>query len=294
MKQFFGTGVALVTPFDANGEIDFAGLKRLLRHTAKGGVDFFVVMGTTGEAATITSDEKKEILNFVKGNNPLKLPIVYGIGGNDTRHVTELIRATDFTGVDGLLSVSPYYNKPSQEGIFQHFTAIAEASPVPVILYNVPGRTASNITAETTLRLAAHKNILATKEASGNLEQCMRIIREKPRDFMLLSGDDMLTVPLYSLGSKGVISVIANALPGIFAKMKKYASANQYDKACREQFRLLDINGLMYEEGNPVGVKQLLAEMGICQRYTRLPMASASEGLQQKIQAVYRNAIRKG
>ena len=294
MKKFFGTGVALVTPFDANGEIDFKGMKKLLRHTAQGGVDFYVVMGTTGESATTTSEEKNEILQFVKSNNPKKLPIVFGVGGNNTRHVTELISATDFTGVDGLLSVSPYYNKPSQEGIFQHFTAIADASPVPVILYNVPSRTASNISAETTLRLAAHKNIAATKEASGNLDQCMRIIRQKPRDFFLLSGDDMLTVPLYSLGSQGVISVLANALPGIFAKMKKFVLNNQYDKASREQFRLLDINGLMYEEGNPVGVKQLLAEMGICQRYTRLPMAPASEGLQQKINAVYRSAIRKG
>lgn len=294
MKQFFGTGVALVTPFDANGEIDFKGMKKLLRHTAKGGADFYVVMGTTGESATVTDEEKNEILHFVKSNNPAKLPIVYGVGGNDTRHVVDLIEATDFAGVDGLLSVSPYYNKPSQEGIFQHFTAIADASPVPVILYNIPGRTASNVTAETTLRLAAHKNIAATKEASGNLEQCMRIIRRKPRDFMLLSGDDMLTLPLYSLGSRGVISVLANALPGIFARMKKFVSDNRYDKASREQFRLLDINPLMYEEGNPVGVKQLLAEMGICQHHTRLPMASASEGLQQKIRAFYRSEIRKG
>lgn len=294
MKKFFGTGVALVTPFDANGEIDFKGMKKVLRHTAQGGVDFYVVMGTTGESATVTDEEKNEVLQFVKSNNPRKLPIVLGVGGNDTRHVTELVRATDFTGVDGLLSVSPYYNKPSQEGIFRHFTAIADASPVPVILYNVPGRTASNVTAETTLRLAAHKNIAATKEASGSFEQCMRIIRQKPRDFILLSGDDMLTVPLYSLGSRGVISVLANALPGIFARMKKFALSSQYDKASREQFRLLDINGLMYEEGNPVGVKQLLAEMGICQHYTRLPMAPASKGLQQKIGTVYRSAIRKG
>lgn len=294
MKKFFGTGVALVTPFDANGEVDFKGMKKLLRHTAQGGVDFYVVMGTTGESATVTNEEKREILQFVKSNNPAKLPIVVGIGGNDTRHVAEIIRDTDFTGVDGLLSVSPYYNKPSQEGIFRHFTAIADASPVPVILYNVPGRTASNVTAETTLRLAAHKNIAATKEASGNLEQCMRIIRQKPRDFILLSGDDMLTLPLYCLGSRGVISVLANAIPGVFAKMKKFVLSNQYDKASREQFRLLDINGLMYEEGNPVGVKQLLAEMGVCHHYTRLPMAPASEGLQQKISAVYRSAIRKG
>lgn len=294
MKKFFGTGVALVTPFDANGEVDYKGLKKLLRHTARGGVDYYVVMGTTGEAATTTQDEKNEILEFIKNNNSAKLPIVLGVGGNDTRHVLESIKASDFTGVDGLLSVSPYYNKPSQEGIFRHFSAIADASPVPVILYNIPGRTASNVTAETTLRLAAHQNIIAIKEASGMLEQCMRVLRGQPRDFMLVSGDDMLTVPLYSLGSKGVISVLANAVPGVFARIKKFVLNNQFDKASREQFRLLDINGLMYEEGNPVGVKALLAEMGICQHYTRLPMAPASEALRHKISAAHKSTIRKG
>lgn len=294
MKKFFGTGVALVTPFDANGEVDYKGLKKLLRHTARGGVDYYVVMGTTGESATVTQDEKNEILEFIRRNNSAKLPIVLGVGGNDTRHVLESIGASDFTGVDGLLSVSPYYNKPSQEGIFRHFSAIADAAPVPVILYNIPGRTASNVTAETTLRLAAHPNIIATKEASGMLDQCMRIIRGQPRDFMLVSGDDMLTVPLYSLGSKGVISVLANAIPGVFARIKKFVLNNQFNKASREQFRLLDINGLMYEEGNPVGVKQLLSEIGVCQHYTRLPMAPASKGLQQRISAVYNSTIRKG
>jgi 4-hydroxy-tetrahydrodipicolinate synthase len=294
MKKFFGTGVALVTPFDENLEIDFKAMKKLLNHTARGGVDYYVVMGTTGESATIAQEEKMEVLKFVRKNNPKNLPVVFGVGGNDTRHVLETIRATDFTGVDGLLSVSPYYNKPSQEGIFRHFSAIAETSPVPVILYNVPGRTASNITAETTLRLAAHKNIAAIKEASGSLEQCMRIMLHKPKDFILLSGDDMLSVPLYSIGAKGVISVLANALPAIFARMKKFVWANQFEKAGREQFRLLDINGPMYAEGNPVGVKQLLAEMGICLNFTRLPMAPASEELQKKIAGIYNNTIRKG
>lgn len=294
MKKFFGTGVALVTPFDENLEIDFKAMKKLLNHTARGGVDYYVVMGTTGESATIAQEEKMEVLKFVRKNNPKNLPVVFGVGGNDTRHVLETIRATDFTGVDGLLSVSPYYNKPSQEGIFRHFSAIAETSPVPVILYNVPGRTASNITAETTLRLAAHKNIAAIKEASGSLEQCMRIMLHKPKDFILLSGDDMLSVPLYSIGAKGVISVLANALPTIFARMKKFVWANQFEKAGREQFRLLDINGPMYAEGNPVGVKQLLAEMGICLNFTRLPMAPASEELQKKIAGIYNTTIRKG
>lgn len=289
MKKFFGTGVALVTPFNEHLEVDYKALKKLLNHTARGGVDYYVVMGTTGESVTVTEQEKKSVLDFVKRNNPRKLPIVFGIGGNNTQHAIDCIKDTDFSGVDGLLSVSPYYNKPSQEGICQHFLAIADSAPVPLILYNIPGRTSSNMLAETTIRLASHKNIAAIKEASGNLEQCMRIIAGKPKDFILLSGDDMLSLPLYSIGSKGVISVLANALPGIFSRMKKYVLANQYDKASKEQFKLLDINPPMYEEGNPVGVKQLLAEMGICRNFTRLPMATASEKLQKKIALIYRN-----
>ncbi|MDQ2656524.1 MAG: 4-hydroxy-tetrahydrodipicolinate synthase, partial [Bacteroidota bacterium] len=215
MKKLYGTGVALVTPFTDKEEVDYRSLRKLLNHTAKG-VDYYVVMGTTGESATLSGDEKKAILQFVKDNNTKKLPIVYGIGGNNTREVLEIIHQTDLSGVAALLSVSPYYNKPSQEGIVRHFTAIADASPVPVILYNIPGRTSSNMTAETTLRLAQHPNIIGTKEASGNLEQCMRIARDKPKDFMLVSGDDMFTVAFYAIGARGVISVLANAFPATF------------------------------------------------------------------------------
>lgn len=284
MKKFFGTGVALVTPFTLTGNVDYKALKKVLQHTAKG-VDYYVVMGTTGESATLSSQEKKDVLQFVITNNQKKLPIVFGIGGNNTQAVIDAIKSTNFKGVDGLLSVSPYYSKPSQEGIYQHFKAVADASPVPVILYNVPGRTASNLTAETTLRLAAHKNIFAVKEASGNLEQCMKIAKAMPKDFMLISGDDLLTVPLYSIGAKGVISVLANAYPVIFKKMKDYAFAGDYAKASQEQFKLLEINGPMYEEGNPVGVKQVMADMGICSNMVRLPLVSASEGLKMKIKA---------
>ena len=282
MKKLYGTGVALVTPFDSNGKVDFKALKRLLVHTAKG-VDYYVVMGTTGESATVSSEEKEQVLEFVKANNRAGLPIVYGIGGNNTQHVLETIALADFKGVDAVLSVSPYYNKPSQQGIFQHFTAIADASPRPVILYNVPGRTASNISAGTTLKLAHHKNIIGVKEASGNLEQCMRIARDMPRDFLLISGDDLLTVPIYAIGGKGVISVLANAVPLVFRKMKEFAFAGDFAHASREQFSLLDINGLMYEESNPVGLKQLLKEAGICGNYVRLPLLEASPALQQKI-----------
>ncbi len=294
MKKLYGTGVALVTPLNPDGKIDFKGLKKLLLHTAKG-VDYFVVMGTTGESVTVSSDEKKSILDFVKKNNPSRLPIVYGIGGNDTQSVLNTINSTDLTGVDAVLSVSPYYNKPSQEGIYQHFKAIADASPCPIILYNVPGRTSSNILAETTLRLAAHKNIAGVKEASGNIEQCMKIVRYKPKDFLLLSGDDLLTVPLYAIGGKGVISVLANALPLTFKKMKEFAFAGDYEKASQQQFSLLEINGLMYEEANPVGVKQLLSELGVCGNHVRMPLLPASSSLQKRIQSAYQKLkMKKG
>lgn len=288
MKKLFGTGVALVTPFDQYGEIDFKSLKKLINHTAKG-VDYYVVMGTTGESATLTKEEKKKVLQFVLTNNSKKLPIVYGIGGNNTVNVIEEIGATDLTGVTAILSVSPYYNKPPQEGIYQHFTAIANASPVPVILYNVPGRTGSNITAQTTLKLAEHKNILGIKEASGNLEQCMKIAKEKPRDFMLISGDDMLTLPIYAIGGSGVISVLANALPLVFKKIKEGFSEGKLPVAQKAQLSLVDINGLMYEEGNPVGVKYLLELLGVCSGHVRLPLAAASEGLRKKIESRFKS-----
>src|SRR6267142_2031476 len=208
MKKFTGTGVALVTPFHQDGSIDFSSLKKLLVHTSAG-VDYFVVMGTTGESATLAKEKKKEILQFVIKNNPKKLPLVYGIGGNNTAAVLEEIEYTNFKGISAILSVSPYYNKPSQEGIRRHFKKIADASPLPVILYNVPGRTSSNLTSETTLKLAQNKNIVGIKEASGNLEQGMKIARSKSKDFLLISGDALLTLPLYAIGGVGVISVLA-------------------------------------------------------------------------------------
>lgn len=286
MKKLQGIGVALVTPMNEQKEIDFKSLKRLLGHTAKG-VDYYVVMGTTGESATLSKEEKKKVLSFVIENNPKKLPIVYGIGGNNTQSVLEEIKSTNLEGVDALLSVSPYYNKPSQEGIYQHFKAVAEASPLPLILYNVPGRTASNLTAETTLRLANLKNIIGIKEASANLEQCMKIVKEKPKDFMLISGDDLLTLPVYTIGGVGVISVLANALPKVFLKIKEQTLTGNLAKAQAEQFKILDINGPMYEEGNPVGIKYLLSLMGICQAFVRLPLVVASASLQKKIAGIY-------
>jgi len=285
MKKLYGTGVALVTPFTDDLQVDYKALKKLITHVSKG-VDYLVVLGTTGESVTLSKEEKKQVLDFVKNNNPKNLPIVYGIGGNDTSEVLETIEHTDLRGVTAILSVSPYYNKPSQEGIYQHFKKIANASPVPVILYNIPGRTGSNVTAETTLRLAEHKNIIGTKEASGNIEQCMKIVKYAPKDFLLLSGDDMLSLPLYSIGGKGVISVLANAYPLIFKRMKEFVFAGNYTKASQEQFKMLEINGPMYEEGNPVGIKVVLSGVGICSKKVRLPMVEASAALQKKIEGI--------
>ncbi|MDZ7647924.1 MAG: 4-hydroxy-tetrahydrodipicolinate synthase [Cytophagales bacterium] len=286
MKKLTGTGVALVTPMSSQGEIDFVSLKKLLAHTAQG-VDYYVVMGTTGESATLSKEEKKKVLTFVRENNKKNLPIVYGIGGNNTQSVIEEIKSTDLTGVDALLSVSPYYNKPPQEGVYQHFKAIANKSPIPIILYNVPGRTASNLTAETTLRLSRHKNIIGIKEASGNLEQCMKIAREIPKDFLLISGDDLLTLPIYTMGGVGVISVLANALPWVFNKIKNGVQNGKLVQAQAAQLSLLDINAPMYEEGNPVGVKFLLSLMGVCEPHVRLPLIRASNSLQKKIRQLY-------
>lgn len=286
MKKLHGTGVALITPFLPDGSIDYKSLKKILTHTSRG-VDYFVVLGTTGESATLTKEEKADVLNFVLGNNTKKLPVVFGLGGNNTTEVLQTLRETDLSGVDALLSVSPYYNKPSQEGIFQHFQAVADASPKPVILYNVPGRTSSNMSADTTLRLAQHQNIIGIKEASGNLEQCMHVAMRKPKNFMLISGDDLATLPMYSFGSVGVISVLANAFPVVFRKLTRYASEANYAKAAQELFKLLEINGPMYEEGNPVGVKYLMSLMNLCEPHVRLPLVPASATLRSKIETIY-------
>lgn len=287
--KLYGTGVALVTPFDENREIDFKGLKRLLDTTAEKGVDYYVVQGTTGESATTTASEKSEILAFVKDNNTSKLPIVYGIGGNNTADVINKINSTDLNGIDAILSVCPYYNKPSQPGIIKHYQAIADASPVPVILYNVPGRTGSNLTAATTLELAQHEKIIGIKEASGIIEQLLTITKNKPRHFMLISGDDMLSSTIYAMGGVGVISVLANAFSGTFRDMKEAAFSNNFSGATTALAKLLSINPLMYAEGNPVGVKQVLQEQGICKNYVRLPLTEASQLLTEQIKTALHN-----
>lgn len=277
--------MALVTPFNKDLSIDFKGLLKLLEHTAKG-VDYYVVQGTTGESATTSATEKAEILSFVKKNNPSSLPVVYGIGGNNTNSIIENIKSTDLSGVAALLSVSPYYNKPSQEGIYQHFKMVADASPIPVILYNVPGRTQSNISSATTLRLTGHKNIIGIKEASGDLVQCMAIAKDAPKDFLLISGDDLLTTSMMAIGATGVISVLANAFPTTFKRITQTALSNDFYASSKASFELLEINPLMYLESNPVGVKHVLQEKRVCSNYVRMPLLPATEELQKRIKTL--------
>ncbi|MBI0397832.1 4-hydroxy-tetrahydrodipicolinate synthase [Cyclobacterium marinum] len=279
MKKFTGTGVALVTPFKADGAIDYPALERVIEHVILGNVDYLVVQGTTGESATLSEEEKMEVLAFTKKINRSRVPIVYGLGGNNTAALLAAMDTINFSEIEGVLSVSPYYNKPSQAGIIAHYEALADKCPVPIILYNVPGRTMSNLSAATTLKLAQHKNIIGIKEASGNLEQCMRIVNSKPDDFLLISGDDMNTTPMRSIGAEGVISVMANAYPEIMGAI--IHGNGEYSK--KGTFSLLDINPLMYEESNPVGVKCLMEHLGLCESNVRLPLQKASNELRSRI-----------
>ncbi len=284
MNKLKGTGVALVTPFTKDLSVDYDGLAKLVHYNITEGVDYLVVNGTTAESPTTTDEEKLAILDFVKKQVNGAVPIVFGMGGNNTQYTLNCFGKTDFKGVSAILSVSPFYNKPSQAGIYQHYIAIADACPVPVILYNVPGRTASNLTAETTLRLAKHDNIIGIKEASGNLEQCMLIAKHKPEGFMLISGDDVLTLPMLTFGAEGVISVMANAFPGKFSKMINLGLENNFTEASKLLFEMIEINPLMYEESNPVGVKAVLEIFGICGAAVRLPLLEASASLKDRLQ----------
>lgn len=279
MLKLNGTGVALITPFSEDGAIDFKGLQNVINHVIDGGVDYLVVCGTTGESATLSKSEKKQVLKAALEYNAGRIPVVYGIGGNNTAGVLEEIKETDFTGIDAILSVSPYYNKPTQAGIIAHYTAIADACPVPVILYNVPGRTMSNVAFQTTVHLSQHPNIIGMKEASGDLSQCMRIAARMPKDFLLISGDDILTPSMRVIGGQGVISVLANAYPAIF---KTICHGNLED-AKEAAFKLLDINPMMYEEANPVGLKFLMSHLGICGDTVRLPLVKATDSLKERI-----------
>ena len=283
-NPFTGSGVALVTPFKEDHSIDFDALRKLVRLQIEGGTDFLVVQGTTGESPTLSQEEKMQILQTVIEENNGKLKIVYGVGGNNTIAVGETLKKVP-AGVDGILSVSPYYNKPIQKGIIEHYKYISSCTKLPIILYNVPGRTGSNMTPETTLELAKIPNIVAMKEASGNMEQIMEIIRLRPEGFGVLSGDDAITMPLIATGADGVISVVANAFPEKFSRMVHASQAGDLVKAREEHFDLLPVTKMFFEEGNPGGVKVAMKVRGIMEEHMRLPLYPVSDGLRNRITA---------
>ncbi len=284
MNKFQGTGVALATPFNADGSVDYNGLKNLINHLIDGGIDYLVSLGTTGETATMTREEKKKVWAYTAEINNNRLPLVAGIGGNNTLAVAEDLKAFDTTGYHAILSVSPYYNKPTQEGIYQHYKYLAEVSPLDLILYNVPGRTMSNMTPETTCRLAHDfKNIIATKEASGSFDQFNQIMRDKPEDFLLISGDDPITLPMIALGASGIISVVANALPKQFSDMVQQCLAGDFKTAVPAHLSLVEFTRLAFAEGNPAGIKAALKHLGVCGDTVRLPLIKASSALEQAI-----------
>jgi 4-hydroxy-tetrahydrodipicolinate synthase len=285
MKKFKGTGVAIVTPFKSDSSIDFAALGRVIDHVIKGGINYVVAIGTTGESVTLSREEKKAIISYVVEAVDGRVPIVYGIGGNNTQEVINAIRHADLTGVDGILSVAPYYNKPTQRGLFQHFKEIATCSTVPVIIYNVPGRTACNISADTCLELAhSCENIVAIKEASTDVTQIMKIIKGKPENFLVISGDDMLTIPVIAAGGSGVISVLGNAFPSQTCELVNQSLKNNFKSAREVQFRFLEMIELLFVEGNPAGVKDMLSIMSLCHNYVRLPLVPVSRTIHTRIQ----------
>ncbi len=286
MKQniFKGLGIALVTPFASDGSVDYDVLKNLLDYQLKNGADFFCILATTGETPTLTKDEKQKIKELVVEKVGDKVPILIGCGGNNTADVVNELQTADFSGIDGILSVCPYYNKPSQEGLYQHFKAIAGATNMPVVLYNVPGRTGVNLKAETTVRLARDcENIVAIKEASGSLEQVDEIIKNKPDGFDVISGDDALTFPMIACGAAGVISVIGNALPKEFSRMIRLEMKGEIESARKIHHKFTDLFNLLFVDGNPAGVKAMLHEMGMIENVLRLPLVPTRLTTMQKI-----------
>jgi 4-hydroxy-tetrahydrodipicolinate synthase len=284
MNKFHGTGVALVTPFKADGSVDFDGLKNLINYLIDGKVEYLVSLGTTGEASTLNKDEKKKIWEFTAEINNGRLPLVAGIGGNDTLAVAKDMKEFDIAGYDAILSASPYYNKPTQEGIYQHYKYLSESSSLPIFLYNVPGRTGSNMASDTTCRLANDfKNIIGMKEASGSFDQFNQIMRDKPKEFLLISGDDPVALPMISLGAVGVISVIGNALPRQLSDMIRLCLQGDYAAALPLHLNLIEFTRLMFIEGNPAGAKAALKHFGVCEDHLRLPLVNVSEQLLKDI-----------
>ncbi|KDN56407.1 4-hydroxy-tetrahydrodipicolinate synthase [Flavobacterium seoulense] len=284
MQSLIGTGVALVTPFKEDFSIDTEALKRIVNFSVDGGVEYLVILGTTAENATLTSDEKEVVIQTVIEANNGRLPLVLGVGGNNTLKVVEELKSRDMSPYAAILSVSPYYNKPSQEGIYQHFKAIAEASPVPVIVYNVPGRTSSNMLPKTVLRLANDfENIVAIKEAAGDIVQAMQLLKDKPKDFHVISGDDMTALATVLAGGSGVISVIAQGFPKEFSEMIRLGLNRKVDEAFKSQYLLSDCIDMIFEQGNPAGIKHVFQVLGIADNTVRLPLVSVDEDLQNRI-----------
>lgn len=285
MKKIRGTGVAVITPFKNDLSIDFAALGRVINHVIDGGVNYIVALGTTGESVTLAKEEKKAIISYFVETIDKKVPLVVGIGGNNTQEIINFVRQADLNGVDGILSVAPYYNKPGQRGLYEHFKAIATSSPLPVILYNVPGRTGCNLTSDTCLSLA-HKcdNIVAVKEASGDIAQIMRIIKGKPENFSVISGDDMMIIPVIAAGGVGVISVLANAFPSQTSEIVNLALKSNFKSARDIQFRFMEMIELLFIDGNPSGVKAMMSLMNICKNTLRLPLVPVSKPVMERIQ----------
>ncbi len=275
----------MVTPFNEDKSVDFESLKRIVNHVIDNGADFLVALGTTSEAPTLTAEEKKQVVDTILRTNNGRLPVLLGMGGNNTQAVLDAIKAQDFTGIQGILSVVPYYNKPNQRGMKAHFEAIADVSPVPVILYNVPGRVGVNLQAATCVELAKHPNIVAVKEASGNLQQIMEILRDKPADFDVLSGDDGITQPLMALGAQGVISVAANAYTKPFSRMMQAMKEGRTDEALTLHYAMMRMNQLIFADGNPAGIKCLMSHIGLCKNILRLPLVSVNEKVEEEINA---------
>ncbi|WP_292892518.1 4-hydroxy-tetrahydrodipicolinate synthase [Nonlabens sp.] len=283
MQELIGTGVALVTPFNAQGTVDHPALARIVNYQVENGIDYLVVLGTTGESVTLSKQEKKEVIHTIQQANDGRLPLVIGIGGNDTAVVVNELKTADITGFDAILSVSPSYNKPTQEGIYQHFKAVSEASPLPIILYNVPGRTSSNMSVETVVRLAAFENVVAIKEAAGDLVQAMKMIQYTPKDFLVISGDDMIANAMTLAGGAGVISVIGQAMSQDFSDMIRYALNGDVDESYEVHYKIASVIDMIFEQGNPAGIKALLQHLELCSDEVRLPLVKADADLQNRL-----------
>ncbi|KGO90761.1 4-hydroxy-tetrahydrodipicolinate synthase [Flavobacterium suncheonense] len=292
MQSLIGTGVALVTPFKKDFSVDTEALKRIVNYVIDGGVEYLVVLGTTAESATLTADEKELVIATVKEANNGRLPLVLGVGGNNTMKVVEELKTRDFSGFTAILSVSPYYNKPTQEGIYQHFKMIAENSPIPVIVYNVPGRTASNMLPSTVLRLANDfKNIIGIKEAAGDIVQAMKIIENKPKDFIVISGDDMITLPMVLAGGAGVISVIGEGFPKEFSEMVRLGLQRKVDEAYKLHYLLAESIDMIFEQGNPGGIKEVFKALGLSENTVRLPLVNVNEDLAKRLSAFVKKVV---